>query len=606
DTPFTPPTAPPPSPPMAPMPHPMPPRTRSRSEPPREAEVPSPGGVSLASRTSRVSLGEAAGLANEAANLGIMGPDRLRQMCSDQGLPREGLRTELISRLLIHRLTSAPRTVNEFSPLSPSFAPFSGPNQSELRAACVQRGLSDIGSSYDLLQRLQVSRNSQGADSTAALKARSGLAAARKVALEGTGAAQSTETPRKRLRCKSPASALYGRPQEPAVTPPKRLRCKSPASARPDLKEGLSAVCGAAVQSLLTLRPEQLEAECQRQGLSPRRSPHAMAYRLATARLQNLGSPSSADSAARTEIVSPGSILKRGKFGKSPPARTRSASKPPTPTSARGASQRRSATPNPRQSPRSTPNPRGAGRSQSRTVKSPGSGKRATSEPKTPPRTRSGSKPPTPTSARGASQRRSATPNPRQSPRSTPNPRGAGRSQSRTVKSPGSGKRATSEPKTPPRTRSASKLRTPTSARGASQRRSATPNPRQTPRSRTPNTRGKSPAASLLCGAPGVAASPEKTLPSTPQRRSQPRSNVPTGDKVRRQSKPSGKVAHEKPRTPTPRRSPKSPTMTRRELCHATKRGGLPCNFPGSKRPTGALFFYCGYHAEKWRAHERR
>ena len=26
-----------------------------------------------------------------------------RQMCSDQGLPREGLRTELISRLLIHR-----------------------------------------------------------------------------------------------------------------------------------------------------------------------------------------------------------------------------------------------------------------------------------------------------------------------------------------------------------------------------------------------------------------------------------------------------------------------------------------------------------------------
>lgn len=36
DTPFTPPTAPPPSPPMAPMPHPMPPRTRSRSEPPRE------------------------------------------------------------------------------------------------------------------------------------------------------------------------------------------------------------------------------------------------------------------------------------------------------------------------------------------------------------------------------------------------------------------------------------------------------------------------------------------------------------------------------------------------------------------------------------------
>lgn len=33
-------------------------------------------------------------------------------------------------------LTSAPRTVNEFWPLSPSFAPFSGPNQSELRAAC--------------------------------------------------------------------------------------------------------------------------------------------------------------------------------------------------------------------------------------------------------------------------------------------------------------------------------------------------------------------------------------------------------------------------------------------------------------------------------------
>lgn len=313
---------------MAPMPGPMGPmgpvgRTpaRSRSEPPREADVPSPGAVSLASRTSRVSLGEAAGLANEAANLGIMGPDRLRQMCSDQGLPREGLRTELISRLLIHRLTSAPRTVNEFSPLSPSFAPFSGPNRSELRAACVQRGLSDIGSSYDLLQRLQESRNNpKGADSTAALKARSGLAAARRpVTLEGAGlTAESAETPRKRLRCKSPASALYDRPQEPVVTPPKRLRCKSPASARPDLKQGLSGVCGAAVQSLLTLRPEQLEAECQRQGLSPRRSPHAMAYRLATARLQNLGSPSASlvDSAAPTEIVSPGSILKRGKFGK--------------------------------------------------------------------------------------------------------------------------------------------------------------------------------------------------------------------------------------------------------------------------------------------------
>eukprot|EP00434_Breviolum_minutum_P028413 symbB.v1.2.025135.t1/scaffold2397.1/size108975/2 len=293
---------------------------RASTSPQRTSKAPeaaSPGGASVA---SRVSLGEAAGLANEAANLGIMGPEKLRQTCADHGLPSEGLRTELISRLLIHRLTSAPPTRGEFSPLSPSFAPFSSPNRSELRKACVQRGLSDVGSSHELLRRLQESRKSSTEDSPAAI-VRNTLAAARK-ATGGEGATPTTEMPtKKRLRSKSPASCLYGRPPSDVngSTPPKRLRSKSPAamagSPRQNLTEGLSDVCGAAVQSLLMLRPQQLEAECKRQGLSPRKSPHAMAYRLATARLRDLASSASA---APTELLSPvSSILKRGKFGTS-------------------------------------------------------------------------------------------------------------------------------------------------------------------------------------------------------------------------------------------------------------------------------------------------
>lgn len=472
---------------------------------------------------SRVSLGEAAGLANEAANLGIMGPEKLRQTCADHGLPSEGLRTELISRLLIHRLTSVPPTRGEFSPLSPSFAPFSSPNRSELRKACVQRGLSDVGSSHELLRRLQESRKSSTEDSPAAM-VRNTLAAVRK-ATGGEGATPTTEMPtKKRLRSKSPASCLYGRPpSDVAATPPKRLRSKSPAamagSPRQNLTEGLSDVCGAAVQSLLMLRPQQLEAECKRQGLSPRKSPHAMAYRLATARLRDLASSASA---APTELLSPvSSILKRGKFGTS---RGRS----PTPPRSRRVSFAGHMSDELPRTPRSVPN------------------------------------------------RRSTTPASR-APRRSPTPK----------------------------------------ARAA---RSQTPR-RQTPQRRSPSMRGtKSPATSLLCGVPGAKV-PPATPPSTPQRRSKPRSNVPTGDKVRRVSQSSNRSPSEKKTrtpTPTPRRSrsasakPSPPSRSRSVTakhsgkCHGIKRDGKPCSFNGNCKPSGAVFFYCGKHKDTWRARERR
>ena len=131
---------------------------------------------------------------------------------------------------------------------------------------------------------------------------------------------------RKRIREKSPAPSLRSASPDP-LRPAKRVRGKSPdpnwqrahqntprqntqgtqgtptkdqgVPTSPQPKTPVSAVGRAAVKSLLTLRPEQLEAECLKMGISPRPSAHAMACRLAAVRLQSL-TPSSS-----TEVLSP-------------------------------------------------------------------------------------------------------------------------------------------------------------------------------------------------------------------------------------------------------------------------------------------------------------
>lgn len=39
--------------------------------------------------------------------------------------------------------------------------------------------------------------------------------------------------------------------------------------------------------------------------------------------------------------------------------------------------------------------------------------------------------------------------------------------------------------------------------------------------------------------------------------------------------------------------------------CHGATRDGKACKYHGKTRPTGAVFFYCGFHQAKWRTYER-
>ena len=103
---------------------------------------------------SKVRLSDATAIASEAADLGIMHPATLRQLCLDRGLSSEGLRTQLISRLLLQSITKKPHTEEECSspaPMSPRFAPFNAIHKSELQAACSRQGLPESGTSDDLL-----------------------------------------------------------------------------------------------------------------------------------------------------------------------------------------------------------------------------------------------------------------------------------------------------------------------------------------------------------------------------------------------------------------------------------------------------------------------
>ena len=143
-------------------------------------------------------------------------------------------------------------------------------------------------------------------------------------------------------------------------------------------------------------------------------------------------------------------------------------------------------------------------------------------------------------------------------------------------------KQSKEHPSTLQRGRSVSKPRkaaaSPARTRSQPRTRSRTP--------KRPDPPGRSPSRRLFCGTPGAAT--VESPPSTPQRRSAPRANMPTGDKVRRETK--------------------RPEAKRKETpvdCHAIKRDGQPCTHHGKTRPTGAVFFYCGKHHAKWRSHER-
>eukprot|EP00930_Biecheleria_cincta_P004175 TRINITY_DN105065_c0_g1_i1.p1 TRINITY_DN105065_c0_g1~~TRINITY_DN105065_c0_g1_i1.p1 ORF type:complete len:1472 (-),score=275.07 TRINITY_DN105065_c0_g1_i1:16-4347(-) len=101
-----------------------------------------------------VCLSDAALIAGEAASLGILDPEQLRQICRQQGVSDHGLRHDLISRLLLQRLSNpdTPRTGSTV--MTPSFAPFSSVRKSELRAACGDLGLAKTGTANDLVYRL--------------------------------------------------------------------------------------------------------------------------------------------------------------------------------------------------------------------------------------------------------------------------------------------------------------------------------------------------------------------------------------------------------------------------------------------------------------------
>ncbi|CAJ1451793.1 unnamed protein product [Effrenium voratum] len=265
-----------------------------------------------------MTLTQALSLANEATELGVMHPTSLRQLCIQRGVSSEGLRKDLIQRLLIDRMSS----FSSFSCApSPSFASPSTPSRKQLQEAC--RGVPPNGKELK-----EATCRGEGANLTEAEADARPEADPKKRPL-----AQRSKScdggARKRIREKSPAPSLRSASPDP-LRPAKRVRGKSPdpnwqrahqntprqntqgtqgtqgtptkdqgVPTSPQPKTPVSAVGRAAVKSLLTLRPEQLEAECLKMGISPRPSAHAMACRLAAVRLQSL-TPSSS-----TEVLSP-------------------------------------------------------------------------------------------------------------------------------------------------------------------------------------------------------------------------------------------------------------------------------------------------------------
>ncbi|CAE7298221.1 Mgrn1, partial [Symbiodinium necroappetens] len=435
--------------------------------------------------------------ASEAADLGIMHPESLRKLCIERGLSSTGLRTQLISRLLIQSMTKKfeDRESVRSGTGSPTFAPFNAVHKSELQAACDRQGLPSSGSCNDLLYRLREQR--QQRDTTSEKTGSGGrprpvrglsvppTMQARPVPLS-PAPARCFSTPRHRIRSKSPAPAactstparrIRGKSLDPARSLPRPGGPSTPVPSQslprpsPQVLRSRSSVAargGAMVHSLLTLRPEQLARECKKMCLSPQGSPHAMACRLAAARLQTASPGSSA-----TELVS---------------------------------------------------------------QHSPGSGQ-----------------PPKPILRRG----RSAS--------------------------------VTRQKQTPSR---------------------ATPRRPARSQTRSP-ARSRSHARSLLCALPGAKRS--DSPPSTPPRRSAPRSPVPsTGSKLPREmrspsNKSVGKAAKAnstRSRTPA-RTTPKRTPHRCGGGCHANTKAGLPCQRSGKIRPAQALFYYCHMHAPLWRVHER-
>ncbi|CAE7250785.1 Mgrn1 [Symbiodinium sp. CCMP2592] len=319
--------------------------TEHRWAQPPKRELLSPGrsptprrSVSLSPR--RFHLSDASHVASEAADLGIMHPESLRKLCIERGLSSMGLRQQLISRLLIQSMSKKfeDRESIRSGTTSPTFAPFNALHKSELQAACSRQGLPSSGSCNDLLYRLREQRQEREQTSENSSRPARGLSVppttqARPVPLS-PAPARSFSTPRHRIRSKSPAPAAWttparrirGKSLDPARSLPRRTDASKPVPseslARPSPKPPRSRSClaargGAMVHSLLTLRPEQLASECKKMCLSPQGSPHAMACRLAAARLQTASPGSSA-----TELVSqhsPGSgqlpkpILRRGR-----------------------------------------------------------------------------------------------------------------------------------------------------------------------------------------------------------------------------------------------------------------------------------------------------
>ncbi|CAE7534236.1 Mgrn1 [Symbiodinium sp. CCMP2456] len=459
----------------------------------------------------RLQLSDASHVASEAADLGIMHPESLRKLCMERGLSSTGLRTQLISRLLIQSMTKKfeDRESIRSGTTSPTFAPFNALHKSELQAACDRQGLPSSGSCNDLLYRLREQRQQRETTSEKAGPAVTALGGGRPRPARGLSVpptvqarpvplspapARSFSTPRHRIRSKSPAPAAWtstptrrirgksldparslARPSDPSTpVPSQSLPRPSPRVLRS--RSSLAARGGAMVHSLLTLRPEQLARECKKMCLSPQGSPHAMACRLAAARLETASPGSSA-----TELVS-------------------------------------------QHSPKSGQLPK-------------------------------------PILRQGRSQTPSRQPKAMKATKGTPTSRAT------------------------PRRPARSQTRSP--------------------------ARSRSHARSLLCALPGAKRS--DSPPSTPPRRSAPRSPVPsTGSKLPREMRsPSnksvgkaGKANSTRSRTPartTPRRTPHRCGGG----CHANTKAGLPCQRSGKIRPAQALFYYCHMHAPLWRVHER-
>eukprot|EP00931_Biecheleriopsis_adriatica_P024050 TRINITY_DN15076_c0_g1_i1.p1 TRINITY_DN15076_c0_g1~~TRINITY_DN15076_c0_g1_i1.p1 ORF type:complete len:1440 (+),score=308.98 TRINITY_DN15076_c0_g1_i1:51-4370(+) len=487
--------------------------------------------------------------------------DELRLSCQEQGLLEHGSREQLALRLSAWKRSGSYKVREEAAPKarensrrasSPCPRSAVTPAPASPQAPLAAQMLTALFQSSS--RRPDVAAPPEPSIPTALLPSRQDLAG--EMRLEPSSPDASTPT-RRRLRsktpdatrkaCESPRCRVRGKSPMP-----ESFRSSTPVRTPPRKNSGAEA----AVRLLLLLRPEQLQKECEKKGLSPRRSPHAMACRLVAARAAERESPGASSSCTEVLDASP--------YQLSPAAKSRA-------TAPQGASPR---------SPSAPHSPRGRAASQAA-----GRGRQAAKS-ASPAKARQAAKSASPVRARQAAK--SASPvRARQDAKSPPALLRRGRSCSRSRSRPA--------PSSPGRTGNRGSPSVSTRARSSA---SSPPVPAA--------------AASVLCRP--HAASPrsrrgaeEASPPSTPERPSC-RPASPSQRSGKSQTPGTGAKPHRgAPARSSSRARSRSPgRRTQKSICNGRNKDGMPCPYAGKSRPSGALFFYCAHHSSSWSRYERR